>query len=163
MVFGQLNDEKNLNNYKFKERIYLGGSFGLQFGNSTMVSASPMLGYKITRNFSLGVSFCYQYIQVNDPYNKYVANTYGGSVFSRVIIYENIFAQAEYEKLSIKINSPLYQNENRLVDSFFLGAGYRQYIGERASMYILVLWNLNDTPESPYSNPVFRMGMNFGF
>jgi len=30
-------------------------------------------------------------------------------------------------------------------------------------MYILLLYNLNDTPESPYTNPVVRAGVSLGF
>jgi hypothetical protein len=37
-----------------------------------------------------------------------------------------------------------------------------QYFGANSGMYIEVLWNLNDTPNSPYTNPIFRVGFNVG-
>jgi len=42
-----------------------------------------------------------------------------------------------------------------------VGGGYRQRLGERSSVTITALWNLNQTANTPYSNPVIRLGFNF--
>ncbi len=52
--------------------------------------------------------------------------------------------------------------EMQQFNSFFVGGGYLQRIGGNSGMYFLVLWNLNDTPNSPYTNPVIRIGFNIG-
>ena len=49
----------------------------------------------------------------------------------------------------------------RLISSLFLGVGYEQPISERAFMDIMVLYNINETYLSPYTNPVFRIGFGF--
>jgi hypothetical protein len=47
-------------------------------------------------------------------------------------------------------------------NSFFVGGGYNQRIGGNTAMYIMILWNLNDTPNSPYVNPIIRVGFSAG-
>jgi hypothetical protein len=47
-------------------------------------------------------------------------------------------------------------------NSIFVGGGYRQPIGNRVSMDLLILFNLNDSYNSPYSNPIFRLGVGVG-
>jgi hypothetical protein len=42
-----------------------------------------------------------------------------------------------------------------------VGGGVYQPIGRRSGFLIMVLWNLNETASSPYSNPIFRIGFNF--
>ena len=41
-----------------------------------------------------------------------------------------------------------------------VGGGFSQRIGLYSSVSFMVLWNLNETYTSPYSNPVFRIGFN---
>ena len=43
-------------------RLVVGGGIGLGFGDITSISVSPMVGYRITDNFSAGVGFGYQYL-----------------------------------------------------------------------------------------------------
>jgi hypothetical protein len=53
-------------------------------------------------------------------------------------------------------------NEAPWAHDIFLGGGYRQWIGEKAFMSLSILWNVNETPYSPYSNPIFRIGFGAG-
>ena len=45
------------------------------------------------------------------------------------------------------------------INSVFVGGGYRQPIGNRVAMEFLLLYNINDSYNSPYSNPIFRHGV----
>ena len=38
----------------FKERLFFGGNVGAWFGSTTYVNISPLVGCKITKQFSLG-------------------------------------------------------------------------------------------------------------
>jgi hypothetical protein len=48
------------------------------------------------------------------------------------------------------------------INSFFVGGGYHQPIGNKAFMDFLLLFNLNESYDSPYSNPIFRLGFGVG-
>jgi hypothetical protein len=145
-----------------KSHLYFGGGFGLQFGSVTLVEVSPLVGYMITPKLSVGLSPTYKYYNYKDYYGNVSTNVYGGSIFTRYSIFENVFAHIEYESLFYNTQSPGYQKVMQQFNSFFVGGGYNQRIGANSGMYILMLWNLNDTPNSPYVNPVIRIGFSVG-
>ncbi len=115
-------------------------------------------------------------------------NVYGGRIFSRYYlgsiftneILANLFAHVEYEYLTYHmpyknagpppdgtIVDPYnyyYKPGNQVMEfnSFFVGGGYRQTLGGRFYVDIMILFNLNDTYNSPYANPVIRLGFGTG-
>ena len=77
-----------------------------------------------------------------------------------------LFGHAEYEILSLEsryfeIGAPPDAVGRFNLHSVLIGGGIYQPIGRRAGFLIMVLWNLNETASSPYSNPIFRIGFNF--
>jgi hypothetical protein len=89
----------------------------------------------------------------------------------------NLFAHIEYEYLyytrpySNAVGGHIYDpygntyvqgNQVVEVNSIFVGGGYHQPIASRVSMDFMVLFNLNDSYNSPYSNPIFRLGVGVG-
>ena len=169
ITFGQDYNQNYGENTKpkktFASHLFFGGGLGLQFGSITLIEISPLVGYKITPKFSIGVSPTYKYYHYNDYYGQGLdlkTNVFGGSIFSRYFIFENVFAHVEYESLAYKTEVPSYPVTRQQYNSFFVGGGYNQRIGGNSAMYILVLWNLNDTQYSPYSNPVIRVGFSVG-
>ncbi len=149
----------------FWDRFYTGGGIGLQFGSQTFVNISPILGYRLTEKFSSGISVTYLYYRYRDfnPAYSYSSNTYGGSVFSRYLILENLFAHVEYEVLRMEVRD----NVSRLlgtkdITSVLVGGGYRQMLGERSSINLMLLYNLNESAYSPYQNPVIRLSFGLG-
>jgi hypothetical protein len=149
----------------FKSRLFFGGAFGLQFGSVTLIELSPLIGYKITPKFGIGIGPTYKYYRYKDYYSPSAysqTNVFGGSIFARYFIFENVFAHAEYETLFYNTYVPGYPKEMQQYNSLLVGGGYRQQIGANAGMNIMLLWNLNDTPGSPYTNPVIRIGFSIG-
>ncbi len=149
----------------FWDRIYTGGGIGLQFGTQTFVNISPLVGYRLTEKFSVGLSATYLYYRYKDynPAYSYSSNIYGGSVFSRYLIFENLFAHVEYEVLRLEARD----NVSRLlgtkdITSILVGGGYRQMIGDRSSINLMLLYNLNETTYSPYQNPIIRISFGIG-
>jgi hypothetical protein len=76
-----------------------------------------------------------------------------------------LFLQAEYELLSLEreyfdLTNPSADGRFNL-NSILVGGGIYQPIGRRSGFLITVLWNLNETYNSIYSNPVIRIGFNF--
>jgi outer membrane protein assembly factor BamA len=166
--FEQTPEKSHLNSAQengFWDRVYTGGGIGLQFGSQTLINVSPILGYRLTDRFSMGVGITYMYYRYKDQYPdySYSSNTYGGSVFSRYLILENLFAHVEYELLRLEVRD----NVSRLlgkkdITSVLVGGGYRQMLGDRSSINLMVLYNLNETAYSPYQNPVIRLSFGFG-
>jgi hypothetical protein len=115
------------------------------------------------------------------------SNTVGGRIFLRYYLsglvnnfLGNIFVHTEYEYLSyirpytyapqqltnyyLDPYGNKYVKGNSVIEinSIFIGGGYRQPISDRAFFDLMILFNLNDTPYSPYTNPIFRFGFGMG-
>lgn len=151
----------------WKDRIRLGGNFGLQFGNITFVDVSPLVLYRATERLQLGVGVTYQYIRFNFPTLRSSSGNsiYGGRVFTRYFLFPGIFAQAEYEMLSTRYYDQLSGEIRRaLVPAGFIGGGYSQAAGGRAAINVTILYNLLYEQykfRSVYASPwVFRVGFN---
>lgn len=155
---------------KFIDRLFTGGNLGLQFGTETIVDLSPIIGYKVTDKFVTGIGLKYQYYRYK--YNKqtpaFETSTYGGSIFSRYYILDNIYIHAEYEVLNLATiymypnTGYVFEGDRIWIGSLLAGAGYRQSIGGRSSFNIMILYNFNETIYTPYTNPVIRVGINLG-
>lgn len=151
-------------------RFFTGGNLGLGLGTVTNIDVSPMLGINVTNFWSVGCGLTYQYYRDNrfgplaDPIRLDIL---GARFFTRLLPIEQVFGHLEYEYLSYKTNLYLFPGidpDERINSSNLLvGAGYRQRLGINTYSYIMVLWNLNETIYTPYSNPVFRVGIEMGF
>lgn len=176
----------------FWRRIAVGGNLGFQFGNVTSVLVSPEARIRLFGHFYGGIGFTYQYIQYRDyyydpPNQDYIdfrSYAYGGKLYLRYYMADlfdnflaNLYAHAEYEYLVFI--QPLYYDPSGIIldpynntysrgkesieiNSLFIGPGYSQPLGGKAFLDFQVLFNLNDTYNSPYSNPVIRIGFGVG-
>lgn len=163
-VIGQEKDELPLveekTRSKLREKLFFGGGLGLQFGTITQIDVMPLVGYRVIPNLATGLSFTYKYY--NNSLYHYSTSVYGGGVFIRFIAFRNFFAHAEYEMLNLDVMDPVTGDISReWVESILVGPGYRQPLGEHSFFYIMMLWNLNETYKSPYTNPIFRVGFIF--
>lgn len=140
---------------------FVGGDFGLGISTyNTNVSLSPQIGYRIFPSFEAGVRTTYSYNGYKVYNQKFASHHYGGGIYLAYEIYKGFFAQAENEVLSYQ---QYYPKNNRVtIHSIFMGGGYRQYMSARSFSSILVLFNLNEGLETPYSNPLIRVGFGFG-
>ncbi len=165
-----------------KKGFFTGGSFGLQFGTITLIDVQPIFGYKFNEHLAAGIGGTYKhyryqdYYYISGDYYDLKSKIYGGSIFSRyylssenVEFLNNLFIQAEYELVQFHYKSYYIDNFNvksanktKNIGSILTGLGYRQLIGRNAYMNIMVLWNLNETVYSPYSNPVIEAGFDIG-
>ena len=156
----------------WRDRIALGGNFWLNFGNNTYVDLSPMVGYRVKDNLTLGVGATYIYqrqrfISFQNPANDFVlvSSVYGGRAFARQVVYKNAFALAELEAL----NFPYYNAQSGETPRVWttnplIGAGVQYPIGNRGMVMMAVLYNLNyqSGNRSFYPQPfVVRSGFTF--
>jgi hypothetical protein len=176
----------------FWRRVSVGGNLGFQAGTVTGIAISPEIRIRAIDQLNVGFRFTYQYYYTKNyflntktnEYLPYKSSVYGGGIYLRYYLSSifdsfmgNIFAHVEYEYLFYtqpyvlsttgEIVDPYWNHyipghSNIEVNSFFVGGGYRQPIGNRVSMDLLILFNLNDSYNSPYSNPIFRLGVGVG-
>lgn len=145
------------------DRWFLGGNLGLQFGTLTILDVSPYAGYKLTNQLSIGSGFTYQFLKEGKGENSYSSSVYGGRIFASYAIIPEIFAYAEYEVLNVEVAIDANDYARKNLSSALIGGGYRQMIGPNIYSDIMILWNLTESPNSPYSNPIYRVGFVIGY
>lgn len=157
-------------------KIFFGGNFALMIGSITNIEISPLVGYRLTPRLSAGAGITYAYYREKfTGYNTYESHIYGGRIFASWLAIRDlnaliglpgrggIFGYTEYEALNMDdnyrttllINS---QSKREWFHNIYIGGGYKQPIGRNASLNIMVLWNLNQSPKLPYDNPTIRIG-----
>ena len=177
IIFINLKAQENEEFKSWKDRIFFGGNIGLSFGSVTDIEISPIVGYNITQRWAMGTGFMYEYYKRNEF--NIETHIYGGSIFTRFTLFPNfsmyfpvgeglsMFAHTEYQGLSLeekyfKTSVDINERTGRyILHSFLIGGGLTQKLGRRGGFNITVLWNLNYTEDSPYNNPVIRVGFIF--
>lgn len=143
------------------DRLVFGGNLGASFGDITYVELAPTAGYLITDSYLFGLSARYIYFEDRTfaPAFTYKTNMYGGGIFNQYYILESFIIHGEYELLN---KDSQIRNERVNVGSLLVGGGYRSNMGGNSFFSVLLLYNLNDNIESPYSNPILRVGIGIG-
>ncbi len=147
----------------FEDRLFFGGNFGLSFGTFTFVEVSPLLGYRVTDKFNVGVGAIYNLFRDN-RYSGNSISIYGPRVLARYFIFDQLYALGEYQMLfrdyydgfrTIKIQVPALP----------LGLGYRQFVGDRAAFDLQLMYDLMYDPNYSVNNSpiMIRTGFNFNF
>jgi len=155
-----------------KQRLFFGGSFGLQFGTVTNIEVSPLAGIWLLPRIAAGVGPSFQYYK--DPYGS--TTIYGGRTMLQITLIQDlnniipiglntgIFVQGEYEALSLErsffTTSP--DSEGRIYyGSFLAGAGISQPTGRKSSMNITFLWSLTGNEYGIYDTPEISIEFYF--
>lgn len=147
-----------------KNHFFTGGGLNLQVGSQVNVGVEPVFGYHISNIFSVGISGSYQYYY--SSYNKESFNIYGGRAFMRIQPIQMLFLHGEYEVLTYKtdiFSAPTYQFETIVSENVLVGVGYSSNFSERLRANLMLLFNLNNTIYTPYSNPVLRASIEWAF
>ncbi len=152
--------EKSESTGKFDwKRVTLGGGLGATFGDLTYFEISPTAGYYLTDNILSGIGATYIYY--SDNINLYKTNIYGGTVFTEYLFKDlPILAHAETNLM----NYYSWNKQARInAVGVFLGGGLKQQLGDGHSyLSILLLWDINETKDSFYPNPIIRGGISIG-
>jgi hypothetical protein len=140
LSFAQRN--KNGGSVPFADRIYFGGGGSLGGGTSVNgyryfnATVNPLVGYKITSNWSAGVGVNYTFL--NYPDVKVQLSQYGVSPFTRYN-FGKLFAYAEYSLISV----PAFDNPSRKTYRRLpIGIGYSMPIGDKAAINVMALYDL---------------------
>jgi len=150
-------------------RVVYGGNFGVGITtNQSAVLLSPTVGYRFTDQLELGTGVIYQYYKINNSLLKYQSDNYGAKIFGNYLLSESILAHVEYEWLNLStptfdfVTNRYIGNTRQNIGSLFVGAGYRQVFGRKSVVDMMLLYNLTESPYSPYENPIIRIGFGIG-
>ena len=176
----------------FWHRVRIGGNLGFQFGSVTGITVAPDISIRTIDQLYVGFRFLYQYYNYKNyfwdddakQYLRYESNVFGGGIYLRYYLASlfnnfigNLYAHVEYEyqmytrpftnSMAGHIYDPwgysyVYESSKVEVNSLFVGGGYRQPVTNRVAIEFLILFNLNDSYNSPYTNPIFRLGVGVG-
>lgn len=150
------------------DRLWFGGGVGLSFGTVTAVQVDPLVGYKVdpAGKFSVGLGGSYWYFRDNRFAPAVEFTGYGYRTFTRYRIIEQLFAHAEFLHLNVERYLVRENDVRRIwVPHLLVGAGYRQPMGERSSLYFQILFDVLQDPNSVYRNqgPIISGGIGVGF
>jgi len=156
-----------------RERIYIGGNFGLQFGTYTYIEVSPIVGLWLLPRLSVAAGPTFKYYK--DSYGD--SDVWGGKGYTRFVVINDlnnlipigigtsIYLHAEFESLSFKSDYLGVTNGAKRinVNSGLAGVGFSQPLGGRARINFAVLWVVYNSGYQIYNNPEYRLEFTFGF
>lgn len=161
-------NENSLSHLSFAERSYFGGNLALSFGTNTFIDVSPLWGYMIDRNLSMGLGATYIYLS-REYYDFFSNRTidvksslYGGRTFLRYRVFDQYYFHTEFESINNEVprldGSGTTQRE--WIPGLFIGAGIFQPAFKRGGVSLFVMYNLlHDELKSPYGSAwVIRAG-----
>lgn len=148
------NNKNSAEGLPLSERIYFGGGGGFNSGilngyRYTYIAVNPMMGYRVTLPFSVGVSVNYQTYRfqasVIPPINQYGASPFAMYRFGK------LFAYGEFSL----INAQSIDGVGRTTYKRFpLGLGFSQPIGPKAAINAMALYDvMYNRAISPFPSP----------
>ncbi|WP_276133327.1 hypothetical protein [Polluticoccus soli] len=166
-----------------KNKLIFGGGFTFGASGGLLVAGlSPVVGYRITDNFSAGIGLSYTYYQQKLAYSnrsggtsiyKFKTSFYTGSLWARYLIWQNVFVHAEPQISSWqRVTRDPYLDPNGQVQvereqvlgpALYLGGGIRQPLSERMSFVGMALYDVLGNKNNPYNRFDIRFGVNVGF
>ncbi len=159
--------------------IFMGGSLWFGFGSYTFFDINYIVGSQLTKRWNVGLSGKYQYY--NDKRSivgNFQTSVYGGSVFTQFAVINDfsdilpvkshggLIAHAEYELLNTEYNYLYFENDDTNRSRYWLqnvlvGGGYNHNMGRKVNTYIIILWNLTQSDDNPYTYPQIKIGFSF--
>lgn len=138
--------------------VYYGGSIALSFSGATRIGVFPMVGYRLTPQFSVGAKVGYEYVNYHNV--DFDAHNYGAAAFARFRFIPQAYLHGEYQMISF--DGVL---DRTWVPFLLFGGGFVQRLSTRTSAYVEVLFDVLQDDASPYDDwqPVVNVGVGVGF
>ena len=170
---------------KFAQQLWYGGGFTLGFSSndfrsSFVVGLSPMVGYKVFENFSVGPrgSATLSVLRGTTSSGQVVRASpvsYSYGAFTRYKLFPAVFLQVEFEfedavflqtdgfGFAVADNNGDLATVRQFQENFYVGGGYNSSIGGVWGYEIVVLYNFN-VPDNSIQNPLdLRFGITYNF
>lgn len=174
--FAQERVEKEKKGFQ-KDNLFLGGNFGLTFGDYTLINISPQLGYHFTQHLAAGVGINAQYVSykerdyyTNDPVYKTAQGVAGLNIFGRVYPIQYLMLQVQPELNYVFGKQIFYQPPPRqeynldavIVPSLLVGGGAVIPAG-RGSFIAALFYDALQKENNPYGKrAILSFGYNVG-
>lgn len=145
------------------DNMVYGGWLSLQFGDVTNVYVPLTVGYKLTEKFASGIGIGYQYTNYKIEDEK--QNTISFSAWARYKITDQIFVHVEPQTFHVSYKGYGYSGSLNY-NTFLVGGGYRTPVTERASISLMLLYDVLQEVNNPNPNKaniIPMMGFNIGF
>jgi hypothetical protein len=136
-----------------KDRLYFGGGGSFSTGayptnglRYTYIAVNPLVGYRITPPWSMGVQVLYQTYRFSQV-SGYNLNQYGIAPFTQYR-FGQLFAYVEYQMINA-----LNQNGDKrsMYTRLPVGIGFTQPIGTRAAVNVVALYDMLYNTRNVYS------------
>ncbi len=149
-----------------ENRIYWGGGVSIAFWSYNAIRVEPLVGYRITEKFSAGIKLMYEYLRYERFGRTEDSHSYGGSLFARYRLIEQLYAHIEYGGQSYERIVNASGDQERIGYPFLLlGGGFVQRTGRRTSLFFELLYDVLQDEASPYESggPFLSIGIAVGF
>lgn len=157
-----------------KSKLFVGGNFGMTFGDYTLINISPQIGYRFNEYLAAGGGFNFQYVSLKDrDYNgnalyRTSQQVLGLNLFGRVYPFRQFMIQAQPE-MNYVFGKIKYYNppstthlDASIVPSLLLGAGIVFPAGH-GGFIVSISYDVLQQANAPYSNrPFFSFNYSFG-
>lgn len=141
-----------------RSRLIFGGTFGLGFGNYTVINVSPQIGYAFFNNFSAGGGVSYNYYR-NRYYDSSLSYL-GLNVYARYNLLRYITLQVQPEGY-YRWGS---YAESRFVPAVLVGAGAFIPTFNGSGLSVMFYYDVVQDKYSPYGEEIFySVGYTFRF
>jgi hypothetical protein len=144
--------------FNLKDRGFVGGGFGLQFGTITNVNISPNYIVRLdqTSRTLIGAGVSYQYFEDRTFTPSFRYRIFSPNIFLRQVIAGGFYTESIYEHRFTKF---INQDQSFNVNLLFLGGGYQNLIG-RSFINFGLYWNVLENPYfAPGPYPRFGFGL----
>ena len=158
-----------------KDKLFAGGGFGLSFGNYTLITLSPQMGYRFNRYLSSGLGINLQYASQKEKnaygdYSKVTQGIIGLNLFTRFYPVQRFLIQLQPEGNYIFGNVRYYQPpegkyklDAQIVPSVLVGGGIAMPT-QKGAFLTTIMYDVLQNPDSPYGNrPIVNVTYNFKF
>ncbi len=158
-----------------KEKLFIGGNFGLSFGDFSNINISPQLGYRFNQYLAAGMGINMQMVSIKERftngelYKKTSQGVAGLNAFGRIYPFQQLMLQVQPELNYIwgkqkyfLPNVPDIKMDTKIVPSLLLGGG-AVFPAGRGSFITSVFYDVLNNVNSPYGNrPIVNFGFNVG-
>ena len=146
----------------FWEHLLIGGNFNVVSTDPFSLDMSPLLGYKFTTKFSMGLGMNFRYTYSDSIKNKFYISSKNTSykAFVNYDIIKGFYAYGKWEKSGIKRNSN-DKSTKTWKDNYFVGVGKKFLVHPKLYLTLTALYNLNNEENNPVHPRRFQMRMGF--
>lgn len=143
----------------FKERLVVASNFQMISIAPVAIDFAPLLGYKINRNFAVGIGGLYRQT-FKDSIPRLSPQVVGVKIFTSYDVAKGFFAYAEFANNSPGVKAEEHQKIRIWKNAMIAGIGRKFLIHKKLEMTTLVAYNFLHKPYDPiYPQPlIVRVG-----